>query len=154
MSDIDNLDYWRKCSTCKSPIGFQQKYWVCSVSTCNRTRTSLAFCKVSCFDAHVPVLNHKNSGAIEKRSPSSSEWNKQLESEKPVIQSQASSGEVKLETLVVVSKVKDYIKAKAGLNTSEAVIEILSDKIRSILDDAIRRAIQDERKTLLDRDFR
>jgi len=29
---------WRSCSTCKKPIEFQQTYYVCSVSTCNRKR--------------------------------------------------------------------------------------------------------------------
>lgn len=163
MTNNENLEYWRKCTSCKSQIGFAVKYWVCSVSTCNRQRTGLVFCSVSCFDAHVPVMNHRDAGAIEKRSPSRAEWQKELqaaqasESEKPApTQSVAapSGAEVKTEILVVVSKTKDYVRAKAGLNTSDAVMAALSDKIRSLLDDAIRRAMQDERKTLLDRDIK
>src|SRR3954471_24284212 len=69
--------YWKKCSSCKSPIAFSQKYWVCSVSTCNRQRTGLVFCKVSCFDAHVPMMNHKDAGAYEKQAPSIAEWQKE-----------------------------------------------------------------------------
>src|SRR6476661_3163436 len=62
--------YWRKCTTCKKLIGFNQKYWICSVSTCNRQRTGLVFCDLKCFDAHVPVLNHRDAGAFEKKAPS------------------------------------------------------------------------------------
>jgi hypothetical protein len=154
-------EYWRKCTSCKSPIAFSQKYWVCSVSTCNRARTGLVFCKVSCFDAHVPVMNHKDSGAIEKRAPSLGEWKKQQAAEAaPAARSESqpteirASGEAKKEILVVVSKTKDYVRAKSGFNTSDSVMEALSEKIRAILDDAIRRAAQDERKTVMDRDIR
>jgi len=115
------------------------------------------FCKVDCFDAHVPVLNHKDAGAIEKRAPSAAEWmREQSESESVRPQPSASTAhaETKRDILVVVSKTKDYVRAKAGLNTSENVMEVLSDKIRAILDDGIRRAIQDGRKTLMDRDFK
>jgi hypothetical protein len=106
-------------------------------------------------------MNHKSSGAIEKRAPSLGEWRKQQEAEAaPVVraESQAAeahpSGEIKHDILVVVSKTKDYVRAKSGFNTSDAVMEALSDKIRAILDDAIRRASQDERKTVMDRDIR
>src|SRR5262245_40014604 len=27
--------YWRRCSSCKNPIGFRAQHWVCNVSTCN-----------------------------------------------------------------------------------------------------------------------
>src|ERR1700722_11846994 len=66
--------YWRKCSSCKKTIGFHQKYWVCSVSTCNRLRTGLIFCSVSCVDAHIPMMNHRDAGAFEKRSPTEAQF--------------------------------------------------------------------------------
>jgi len=56
------------------------------------------------------------------------------------------------EILVVASKVKAYINARSGLNTSAGVMEALSDKIRVLCDLAIRSAQQHERKTVLDRD--
>ena len=55
--------------------------------------------------------------------------------------------------LVVVSKLKAYVKDRAGLNTSGAVAEKLSDIIRKHCDIAIESAKNDGRKTLLDRDF-
>lgn len=57
------------------------------------------------------------------------------------------------EVLVVVSKVKAYIRAKSDMNTSGEVMEILSDRIRNLCDDAILRARQDGRKTVMSRDF-
>lgn len=58
------------------------------------------------------------------------------------------------ETLVVVSKLKAYVKDKAGMSTSASVAEVLSDKIRDFLDEAIRNAQDDKRKTVMDRDIR
>ncbi|MCB0272024.1 MAG: NFYB/HAP3 family transcription factor subunit [Bdellovibrionales bacterium] len=57
------------------------------------------------------------------------------------------------ETLIVVSKLKKYIKDKAGMSTSSSVAEVLSDKIRNLCDEAIERAQKDRRKTVMDRDF-
>ena len=58
------------------------------------------------------------------------------------------------ETLVVASKTKDYIrKASGGMNTSAAVMSILSEKVRMLCDHAIAKAEDDGRKTVMDRDF-
>jgi len=54
--------------------------------------------------------------------------------------------------LVVVSKVKKYIRDRGGMNTSEAVAEALGAHVRKVCDDAIRNAVRDGRKTVLDRD--
>ena len=56
------------------------------------------------------------------------------------------------EILIVVSKMKKYIKDRSGFNCSDAVAEFLSDHVRAVCDDAIRAAAKDERKTVLDRD--
>ncbi|HTL32111.1 MAG TPA: hypothetical protein VL326_03240 [Kofleriaceae bacterium] len=56
------------------------------------------------------------------------------------------------EILIVVSKMKKYIKDRSGFNCSDAVAEFLSDHVRAVCDDAIRNAAKDERKTVLDRD--
>ena len=66
--------FWKRCSSCKREIPFLSTYWVCNVSTCNRPRTGLAFCKVECWDAHVPMLRHRDSWAEEQKSPSLAEW--------------------------------------------------------------------------------
>ena len=155
--------FWRKCSSCKTPIAFSQKYWICSISTCNRARTGLVFCKVSCFDAHVPMMNHKDAGAYEKHAPTIAEWQREQAQVPPSMNASspnqmatkpAPSGTVPHDILVVVSKTKDYVRAKNGLNTSEGVMELLSDRLRAILDEASKRAAQDGRKTLMERDFR
>ncbi len=57
------------------------------------------------------------------------------------------------EVLVVASKLKNYIRAKSGMNTSSAVMGALSDKIRMLCDQAIESAKREGRKTVMDRDF-
>lgn len=74
MSD----DFWMKCNSCKKPIAFGALYWVCNVSTCNRLRTGLKFCTVSCWDAHLGGMNHRESWAEEKTAPTKSEWAEML----------------------------------------------------------------------------
>lgn len=56
--------------------------------------------------------------------------------------------------LVVVSKLKNYIRAESGMSTSASVANVLSDFIRRACGDAIERAKADGRKTVMDRDFR
>ena len=58
------------------------------------------------------------------------------------------------EVLVVVSKLKKYIRAKSGMNTSDAVVSVLSEHLRQVCDRAIQKATEDGRKTVLDRDFK
>ncbi len=74
-------DHWRKCNSCKKPIAYGGSYYVCNVSTCNRKRTGLVFCDVSCWDAHVPMMNHRESWAEERKAPSHDEWVKTLSGE-------------------------------------------------------------------------
>ncbi len=62
-------------------------------------------------------------------------------------------GEVTEEVLVVVSKLKAYIKARSGMSTSDGVIELLSDHLRRVSDQAIENATAAGRKTVMDRDF-
>jgi histone H3/H4 len=62
-------------------------------------------------------------------------------------------GEEGGEILVVASKIKNYIRTNSGMNTSSAVMDALSRKIRKMCDQAIEHAKQDGRKTVMDRDF-
>ncbi len=57
------------------------------------------------------------------------------------------------ETLVVVSKLKQYIRSASGMSTSSNVAPVLSDTVRQLCDQAIERAKADKRKTVMDRDF-
>lgn len=57
------------------------------------------------------------------------------------------------ETLVVISKVKNYIRSKSGMNSSGNVADALSDHVRRLCDEAIENARKDGRKTVMDRDL-
>ncbi len=57
------------------------------------------------------------------------------------------------EVLVVVSKLKNYIRSASGMNTAANAAPALSDLIRKMCDQAIENAKSDRRKTVMDRDF-
>jgi hypothetical protein len=195
---------WLKCSACKNPIPFNATHWVCSVSTCNRARTRLVFCTVSCWDSHVAMLRHRDAWAVEARAPTKEAWDKELAENPPepapapkpaaapavrrVVDSPsapmavarppvassmavakppvapsspapaAAPGVVHLQEvvdrdiLIVVSKVKKYIKDRSGMNCGDAVADVISEHVRAICDESIRAAARDERKTVLERD--
>jgi hypothetical protein len=65
----------------------------------------------------------------------------------------APSDESPRDVLVVVSKLKAYIKSTRGMNTSDGVISVISDQIRKLCDQAAANAQRDGRKTVMDRDF-
>jgi hypothetical protein len=163
---------WRRCSTCKKPIAFAGAYFTCSVSTCNRRGTDFAFCSVACWDGHVPVLRHRDAWADEQRAPSAEEWTRQQRAaaqapppsaapKRPAgaggeagMRPGASGAEpVPRDVLVVVSKLKLYVRAKSGMNCSDGVVDVLSDRLRALCDRAIASARAAGRKTVLDRDF-
>ena len=64
-----------------------------------------------------------------------------------------SNADIEKETLVVVSKLKNYIRSVSGMNTAGSVAPALSDIIRHLCDQAIEKAKSDGRKTVMDRDF-
>lgn len=184
-------EYWRRCSTCKVQLDFGQNYWVCNVSTCNRKRTGLVFCSVSCWDSHVPMMNHRDAWAEERTAPTKEEWQAEQagasaasssssskssdtaatsgaesSGQRRVIKRPASmqmvassssakrttSGEV--EVLVVASKVKNFIKEIADMNTGASAMQALTHIVRAACRDATDNARADGRKTVLDRDFK
>jgi histone H3/H4 len=57
------------------------------------------------------------------------------------------------EVLVVASKVKKLIKDKGDMNTSGAVMEVLTKIVERECARAIENAKNDKRKTVMDRDF-
>jgi len=56
------------------------------------------------------------------------------------------------ELLVVASKIKKYIKEKAGMNTAASTLGTLTEVVKKTCDQAIQNAQQDGRKTVMDRD--
>jgi len=160
---------WRRCSSCKKWIGFETLYWVCNVSTCNRKRTGLVFCTVSCWDAHLSSMNHRESWAVEKTSPDENAWRAEREAAAnapprgsqprqrlvrpaPAQTVPAPTPDAPREVLIVASRLKNYIQARSGMNTSERVLAPLSEIVRRVCDEAIRNAEREGRKTVLDRD--
>ncbi len=162
---------WKPCSVCKKPVGYGQDYWACNVSTCNRKRTALVFCSVSCWDVHLPGANHREAWAVEKVAPSGPEPAAAAPATAPTAAAErprrrivpstpaspdaggGSTGTAKDEILVVASRLKDYVRARSGYNTSDQVLAPLSDILRRVADEAIENARRDGRQTVLDRDI-
>lgn len=151
MADDRNF---RNCGSCKKPIALGQKYYACSISTCKKA----AYCSMPCFDEHSPVFRHKDAWAEERKAPMSLEIDEPLANRFTTTRLAPSPSNLQKssaphEILIVGSKLKDYIRHKAGLNTSAAVLDRLSDMVRVLCDNAIEQAMQDNRKTVMDRDF-
>lgn len=156
--EIKEANIWKKCSSCKKPISFAARYFVCSVSTCNGERTGYFFCSVSCFEAHLPGARHRQAGAIEKMAPKSMDAPSRV-----LVKPAASTGgpqstfsgaaPIPRDVLIIASRLKEYISAKADFNTASSVMDILSDYVRVIADRGIDNARAEGRKTVLDRDF-
>ncbi len=159
-----NQDFWRKCIVCKKEINFSSKYYKCSVVSCDKKRAPAQFCTVDCWDVHRSIMSHKSAGADEYHSPTKEQWLRDNEntSKVRIVTPKKSLGSTELnldaanteEILVVVSKMKNYIKEISNLNTSADVFPVLSDILRSSCEEAIKNARNDERKTLMARDFK
>lgn len=108
----------------------------------------------------MPGARHRDAAAIEKQAgavPFNPESPKLAPAspQRRIVTSSQSPAKPQLpnDVLIVVSKLKDYIKARADMNTSDSVKDILSEHVRRLCDDAIDRARADGRKTVMDRDF-
>ena len=73
MNETTIPDFWKKCSSCKNPIGFSTKYYLCSVSTCRHSRKAFTFCSPSCWSEHLGFMNHREAWAEDYQSPTKSE---------------------------------------------------------------------------------
>jgi len=157
---------WARCSSCKGDLEFGQTYYVCSVSTCNRKSSDFRFCSVECWDSHVPTMRHRDAWAEERRGPTRGQWERENPPPPPPRPAPApasapaaprpvgSVAAVPEEILVVVSKVKAYVRAVSGMNMSDGAMDPLSDWVRHLCDEAVRSADREGRKTVLDRDVR
>lgn len=169
-------EMYKKCSNCKEPIAFEQKYYTCSVSTCNRPRLALYFCSLPCWESHVPEARHRDAWAEEQVAPSRLKWLEQREPETASAQAQApraarivtgladlpspqaqagdlsGAGDAD-DVLVVVSKLKKYVRDVSGMNTSDPAMAVLSNHLRALARQAIGHAQAEGRKTVMDRDF-
>jgi len=118
-------------------------------------------------------MRHREAWAEEQRTPSVGRWRADSPAQPPttagssdggtartperrIVQAPAAKGRpdpASEDILIVASKLKAYVRARSGMNTSDGVLRELSDRVRSLCDAAIRRAREEGRKTLLDRDF-
>jgi len=161
--------YFRHCSICKKPIAFGASYFQCSVSTCNRGKVALFFCTLECWSAHLPDARHREAWAEPVTAPSRDDWEREQAQEAAAAQARsvgrsataqasaprpAPTGTVPRDILIVVSKAKEYVKQRSGMNTSDGIFDALSDRLRRLCDEAIDTAARDGRKTVLDRDLR
>ena len=155
---MNEIEFWRKCSSCKKPINFGARHYVCSVSSCNGQRTGYVFCSVGCFEVHLPGARHKDAAAIEafappaQRAPTRTIVKSETSASSPS-STQKSFSALPRETLVIASRLKDYIQARGDMNTSAQVMDYLSDYLRVVCDRAVDNARGDGRKTVMDRDF-
>ncbi len=159
--------HYKLCSECKKPIAFAADYYRCSVSTCNRKRTGLFFCSVPCWDAHVPMMRHRDAWAEPVKAPTREQYLAEAEAEERAAKDAEMADEadkarrivglsddgLPKDVLVVVSKLKAYVKARSGMSTSDGVVDVLSAHLRGLCDEAIRHAGTAGRKTVMDRDF-
>lgn len=199
---------WLRCTECKTEIPFGGRHYVCSVSTCKRSKFRLVFCSATCWDSHLSTVRHRDAWAEEAVAPSKEAWQREQHEAQavpvarapitgsrpatstaatqpirapgtpaPSAPSAAGSAPIRRvvgdaspavaaslegltlaevvdkDILIVVSKMKKYIRDRSGMNCSDAVAELLSDHVRALCDDAIRAAARAERKTVLDRDI-
>lgn len=149
----DSATTWHPCGSCKKPIAVGARYWVCSVSTCNRARFQLAFCSMACWDAHVPVMNHRGAWAEERRAPRVPDGEAAPEAARRRVVREPEEEQEPDDILVVASRLKAYIKDRADFNTSADALVAISAIIRRASDEAIRRARAEGRRTVKGRDF-
>lgn len=152
--------HFRVCSTCKTPIPYGGKYYKCSVSTCNKKVTALYFCSVPCWDAHVPDARHRDAWAEEERAPDGPASIDEKAVRRKVVSQSApppaplgARSELPEDVLVVMSKIKGYIKAHSELRTSDGVSDPLSDHLREVCAAAIASARACGRGTVMPRDI-
>ena len=75
-----------------------------------------------------------------------------MEAPRRRIVSSDAADELPKDVLVVMSKLKAYVRARSGMNTSDTVSGILPAHLRQLCNEPIRHAARGARKTLLHRD--
>lgn len=100
---------------------------------------------MACWDAHVPTMSHRSSvWATEEKAP---------EPERRLVRSTVPEPEPE-EVLIIASRLKEFVKAKADFNTSGDVMDVLSEIVRRETMMAIANARLEGRRTVMARDFK
>jgi histone H3/H4 len=118
---------------------------------------------VDCWDAHLPGARHRVAYAEERTAPRAGTSEEAAEGRskaraskggrRRVAPSKRRDPSLPQDSLIVVKHLKAYVRAASGMNTSDAVVAVLSEKVRDLCDRAVEKARASERKTVLDRDF-
>lgn len=160
--------FWRRCSNCKSEIALSARYWICSVTTCQRVRAPIQFCKPDCWAVHNEIENHRDGWAVEKTAPSTAEApsapattprsttpsapraaSSSVSRAAPAASSSSGDGG---DVLVVASRFKEFLAEVHGVRCSDDVFPTLSEHLRRLARESIETARKAGRKTVLDRD--
>ena len=169
MSTEEPRDYFRSCNICKKRIEYGATYYRCSVSTCNSKRFPFHLCSLDCFSAHAPEARHRDAWAEPEKAPTRAQEEARVAEENAQNVAAEERRVARMvgvgalpegllpgapkDVLIVVSKLKAYVKARSEMNTADNVIEALSDHLRVLCDRAIEKARTSGRKTIMDRDF-
>jgi hypothetical protein len=101
------------------------------------------------------MMRHRDAWAEQNHAPSQAAWQEeQKEAMENNEDNKQASAAGEGEVLVVVSKVKKYIRDRSGFNTSDSVSAVLSARLRQLCDQAIEEAKIAGRKTVMDRDVK
>ena len=157
--------FWRRCSNCKSEIALGARYWICSVTTCQRVRAPIQFCKPDCWAVHNEIENHRDGWAVEKTAPADADVPaapaaapapRAVASSPPRATRQAVAAPAAsadgTDVLVVASRFKEFLAEVHGVRCSDDVFLTLSEHLRRLARESIEAARRAGRKTLLDRD--
>ncbi len=108
-------------------------------------------------------MRHRESWAEQNTAPTRAAWEREQQAEQsradaalqttPKASRQTTATANSQDVLIVVSKLKQYIKQQSDMNTSDSVTGVLSDHLRRLCHQAIANAAEDGRKTVMDRDF-
>src|SRR5262245_24487327 len=69
---------WLKCTECEEDIPLGGHHYVCSVSTCKRSKMRLVFCTPVCWDSHLSSVRHREAWAEDAVAPTKDEWQREL----------------------------------------------------------------------------
>ncbi len=150
---------WRRCSNCKGEIALGARYWICSVTTCQRVRAPIQFCKPDCWAVHNEIENHRDGWAVEKQAPATAEpapaTAPARASSPPAPRAsspRAAPAPDGAEILVVASRFKEFLAETHAMRCSDDVFATLSEHLRRLAREGAEAARRAGRKTMLDRD--
>ena len=150
---------WKRCSSCKKPIPVGGRYYSCSVSTCNRVRDPKVFCSMGCFDAHLPVMNHRTAyfeedGALQPAG-------ERTDAQPAAAATTLDGPRPRAPPRPTATPMRSWSSPRASrtirperMNTSSDVLPVLSDHLRLLALEAIEAAREDGRRTVKGRDVR